>query len=228
MQTTKLKTNTQLLPPKHPSKASTILNHCLYISQTHTTSPKTKSTNTNTKAIALCLNCLCLNLHLTQSNLYWSHDESIILQFFLVWLCAAHSVLVRLCDCEIVRWFVVCLWDCIQLCSQPTGCASTCTSRLLFVPINFFTSEIIKIALPLLQMRFSPEGKTPGKNWPPRKEEVYDTPQEWLRRIGRARVQRERESNTRNDLHADSDRRVESPKASRVHSSRNGSGLDTM
>ena len=148
MQTTKLKTNTQLLPPKHPSKASTILNHCLYISQTHTTSPKTKSTNTNTKAIALCLNCLCLNLHLTQSNLYWSHDESIILQFFLVWLCVAHSVLVRLCDCEIVRLFVVCLWDCIQLCSQPTGCASTCTSRLLFVPINFFTSEIIKIALP--------------------------------------------------------------------------------
>ena len=63
-------------------------------------------------------------------------------------------------------------------------------------------------------MRFSPEGKTPGKNWPPRKEEVYDTPQEWLRRIGGARVQRERESNARNDLHADSDRRVESPKAS--------------
>ena len=43
---------------------------------------------------------------------------------------------------------------------------------------------------------------------------MYDTPQEWLRRIGRARVQRERESNARNDLHADSDRRVESPKAS--------------
>ena len=99
MQTTKLKTNTQLLPPKHPSKASTILNHCLYISQTHTTSPKTKSTNTNTKAIALCLNCLCLNLHLTQSNLYWSHDESIFLRFFVVWLCAAHSVIVRLWDC---------------------------------------------------------------------------------------------------------------------------------
>ena len=76
-------------------------------------------------------------------------------------------------------------------------------------------------------MRFSPEGKTPGKNWPPRKEEVYDTPQEWLRRIGRARVQREKESNARNDLHADSDRRVESPKASRVHSSLNGSGPDT-
>ena len=43
---------------------------------------------------------------------------------------------------------------------------------------------------------------------------MYDTPQEWLRRIGRARIQRERESNARNDLHADSDRRVESPKAS--------------
>ena len=80
-------------------------------------------------------------------------------------------------------------------------------------PLIFSPPKLSKLPS-LLQMRFSPEGKTPGKNWPPRKEEVYDTPQEWLRGIGRARVQRERESNTRNDLHADSDRRVESPKAS--------------
>ena len=62
---------------------------------------KTQNTDTNTKTFALCLNCLCLNIHLTQSNLYWSHYVSTVhfLRFFEVWLCVAYSVLVRLWDC---------------------------------------------------------------------------------------------------------------------------------
>ena len=134
-------------------------------------------------------------------------NVSIFLRFFVVWLCVAYSVLVRLhsvcTQCEIAHNFVL------------SRLAAPLPVRLasFLSPLIFSPPKLSKLPS-LLQMRFSPEGKTPGKNWPPRKEEVYDTPQEWLRRIGRARVQRERESNARNDLHADSDRRVESPKAS--------------